>query len=444
MDPPAVRYAHSSEASIAYQVAGQGPPDLAYLMGPASHSEMLWSHPLPAAFLERLAAFSRLIVHDRRGTGLSDPWESAPIYEQQVEDLLAVLDDAGAGQVALFGSSEAGRVAAIFAATYPERVTSLILAGVAARGRAVLHPEYVQALRELVDRRWGSGGTLDFYAPSLAADEDFRRWYGHYERAACSPGMARKLIELISRHDIADVLPAVRVPTLVLQRRADPVVPPEEGREVADLVPGARYVELPGDDHLSYGSGAQELLDEVEEFVTGERRPVPADRVLVTVLFTDIVGSTQRAAAEGDARWRDLLDRHDALFRHQLARFGGREVKATGDGFLAAFDGPARAVSCARAAAEGIRRLGLELRAGVHTGECERRGDDLGGLAVHIGARVMALAGPGEVLVSSTVKDLVVGSGLEFEDRGEHDLRGAPGTWRLYAAGQRPGTPLPD
>ncbi len=435
METPAVRYAHSSGASIAYQVAGEGPPDLAFLMGPASHSEMLWPERRPGAFLERLASFSRLIVHDRRGTGLSDPWESAPMYEQQVDDLLAVLDAAGAEKVALFGTSEAGRMAAIFAATYPERVGSLVLFGVGARGGAVLTPEVVEAILDLVDDNWGSGGTLDFYAPSLAGDDDFRRWYGHYERAACSPGMARKLVDLTARSDISDILPAIRVPTLVLGRTEDPLVPLEEARKFAELIPGADFRELGGIDHVSYGSGAGELLDEVEEFVTGQRRPAPVDRVLTTVLFTDIVGSTQRAAAEGDAGWRKLLDGHDDLLRRQLTRYGGREVKTTGDGFLAAFDGPARAVTCAQAAAEGVRRLGLEIRAGVHTGECERRGDDLGGLAVHIGSRVMGLAGPGEVLVSSTVKDLVVGSGLEFEDRGEHELRGAPGAWRLYAAG---------
>ena len=247
-------------------------------------TEMLWSHPRPAAFLERLAGFSRLIVHDRRGTGLSDPWESAPIYEQQVEDLLAVLDAAGAGQVALFGASEAGRLAAIFAATYPERVRSLTLFGVSTRGRALLQPEFIEALLEMVDRNWGSGGTLDFYSPSLAGDEDFRRWYGHYERAACSPGMARKLIDLISRTDIADVLPAIRVPTLVLRRENDPIVPRAEGEEVAASIPGARYVELPGGDHLSYGDGSEELLDEVEEFVTGERQPARVDRVLLSAV----------------------------------------------------------------------------------------------------------------------------------------------------------------
>ena len=293
----------------------------------------------------------------------------------------------------------------------------------------------MEAILDLVDDNWGSGGTLDFYAPSLAGDDDFRRWYGHYERAACSPGMARKLVDLTARSDISDILPAIRVPTLVLGRTEDPLVPLEEARKFAELIPGADFRELGGIDHVSYGSGAGELLDEVEEFVTGQRRPAPVDRVLTTVLFTDIVGSTQRAAAEGDAGWRKLLDGHDDLLRRQLARYGGREVKTTGDGFLAAFDGPARAVTCAQAAAEGVRRLGLEIRAGVHTGECERRGEDLGGLAVHIGSRVMGLAGPGEVLVSSTVKDLVVGSGLEFQDRGEHELRGAPGAWRLYAAG---------
>jgi class 3 adenylate cyclase len=372
-------------------------------------------------------------MHDRRGTGSSDPADRPPTVDEQAEDLIAVLDELSIGRFALVGTSEASRMAAYTAATHPERVTSLVLHGLSPQGAGIQRPEVLDVLRNMVDREWATPAMLHLFAPSLADDERFGVWWGRYMRMAASPRVAKQFLEFALKTDVTDVLPTIRVPTLVTHRTGDRLAPVEDGRAAAKLIPGARFVELPGDDNLTYGDRAAELMDEIESFLTGTRRAAPTDRILATVLFTDIVDSTRQAAALGDAAWRALLDRHDAVVRDVLADHGGREVKTTGDGFLAAFDGPARAIAAAGAIDDRTRAIGVEVRAGIHTGECERRGEDLGGMAVHIGARIAALAGAGEVLVSSTVRDLTVGSGFEFDDRGEHELKGVPGQWRVLA-----------
>src|SRR4051812_29910089 len=407
--------------------------DLALVQGPISASEMLWEQPRAVAFFDRLGSFARVVLHDRRGTGASDPVERPPTVDEQAADLIAVLDELSIERFALVGTSEASRMAAYAAATNPERVTSLVLHGLSPRGAGIRRPEILEALRNMIEHEWATPSMLRLFAPSLADDERFATWWGRYMRHAASPRVAQQFLEFALKTDVTDVLPTIRVPTLVTHRSDDRLAPIEDGRAAAALIPGARFVELPGDDNLTYGNRAGELLDEIESFLTGARRAPPTDRILATVLFTDIVDSTRRAAELGDAAWRALLDRHDDAVRDVLDEYGGREVKTTGDGFLAAFDGPARAIPAARAVVERVRRIGLEVRAGIHTGECERRGDDLGGMAVHIGARISALAGPGEVLVSSTVRDLTVGSGFEFEDHGDHELKGVPGTWRVLA-----------
>ena len=433
MRTPPVRYARSGDASIAYQAFGVGPIDLALVQGPISASEMLWEQPRAVAFLNRLASFARVVLHDRRGTGSSDPVDHPPTVDQQAEDLIAVLDELSIERFALVGTSEAARMAAYTAATNPERVTSLVLHGLSPSGAGIRRPEVLEVLREVAIRQWGTAGMLQLFAPSLVDDERFCAWWGRYTRMAASPRVAAQFLEFALKTDVTDVLPTIRVPTLVTHRTGDRLAPVEDGRAAAAQIPGARFVELPGEDNLTYGDRAGELADQIESFLTGARRAPATDRVLATVLFTDIVDSTRQAAALGDAAWRELLDHHDELTRDALAHYGGREVKTTGDGFLAAFDGPARAIPAARMIVERVGGLGLEVRAGIHTGECERRGDDLGGMAVHIGARIASLSGPSEVLVSSTVRDLTVGSGFEFDDRGEHELKGVPGTWRVLA-----------
>src|SRR4051794_1334137 len=430
---PQVRYARNGDGSVAYQVLGDGPLDVALVAGPVSAIELLWDQPRAVSFFTRLASFSRLVIHDRRGCGSSDPVDHPPTVEEQAEDLIAVMDAVGIDRFALVGTSEAARMAAYTAATRPDRVTSLALYALSPSGAALRNPSILDTLRDAIERDWGSENLLPLFAPSLVDDKRFVTWWGRYTRLAASPRVAAQFLEASLMTDVSDVLPTIRVPTVVLNRTGDRLAPVAEGRAAAELIPGARWVELPGEDNLTFGGGSDQLVAHIEELLTGTRAAPPTDRVLATVLFTDIVDSTQRAAELGDRRWRELLDRHDDLVRGALARFGGREVKTTGDGFLAAFDGPARAVAGARAIVEGMRDLDLEVRAGIHTGECERRGDDLGGLALHIGARVAALAGPGEVLVSSTVRDLTVGSGLEFDDRGEHELKGVPGLWRILA-----------
>jgi pimeloyl-ACP methyl ester carboxylesterase len=436
---PETRYAKSGDVHIAYQVTGNGPLDLIYVPGFVSHVEQLWEEPRAARFLHRLASFCRLIRFDKRGTGLSDRVVAIPTLEERMDDVRAVMDAVGSQRAALLGSSEGGPMCALFAATYPQRTSALIMYGAMARiAWAPDHPwgrtlEEHEALLRIRETTWGTAATVSTYSPSLAADDHYTRWLGAYERASASPGAALAVLRMNWEIDVRPVLPTIRVPTLVLHRADDRAIRVEHGRYVAAQIPSAKYVELAGPDHLPWAGDVDPVLDEIEEFLTGARHGTEPDRVLATVLFTDIVRATEKAAVLGDRRWRDILEAHHALVRRQLVHFRGREIDTAGDGFLAAFDGPARAVRCACAVRESIRPLGIEIRAGLHTGECEVVGDKLGGIAVHTGARVAASAAPGDVLVSSTLKDLVAGSGLLFEDRGVHGLKGVPGEWRLYA-----------
>jgi class 3 adenylate cyclase len=423
-------YARSGDASIAYQTLGEGPIDLVLINGPASHLEVMWEEPATARCFERLASFSRLVMFDRRGTGLSDPVSSPPTLEQQMDDLCAVLDAVGIEKTAIWGAGDLG-LSAMFAATYPERVTTLVLSSVAPQGATTLTPELRTQFLDAIEEHWGDGTLLEVYAPSQIGNHAFEEWWGRMQRSAVSPGMARQLMDMLAQTDLRPILPTIRVPTLVTHQLDNRYIPIQYGREVASLIPNARFIEYPGEDAYTWVDAP--VLDDVEEFLTGRRGLVESDRVLATVLFTDIVGSTEYASHLGDGRWRALLDEHNAVVRAELTRWRGQEVKTIGDGFLATFDGPARAVHCAANIVDAVRALGLRIRAGLHTGECELVGSDVAGIAVHIGARVMATAGADEVLASSTVKDLVVGSGLRFCDRGLHSLKGVPDEWRLYA-----------
>ena len=440
---PETRYARSGKVNIAYQVTGEGPLDLVYVPGWVSHVELAWEEPTLASFLARLGSFSRLITFDKRGTGLSDrvPDDQLPTLEQRMDDLRAVMDASGSQRAALFGVSEGGNMSILFAATYPQRTAALVTFGCFAK--RVWSPDYIWApkleSRELeyehVEREWGKLMDLSQLTPSRINDAEFVRRLSTYLRRSASPSAAVALLRMNTQIDVRAVLPAISVPTLVVHRTDDHDVSVEEGRWMAARIPGARFVEMPGDDHLPWVGDQDAVLDEVQEFLTGVRPARDVDRVLATVLFTDIVGSTERLACVGDKAWRGLLDRHHAMVRKEFVAFRGREVNAAGDGFFATFDGPARAVRCALRVQEGARVLGIAVRSGLHTGEVELAGDNVAGLAVHIGARVCALAEGDQTLVSSTVKDLVSGSGLRFTDRGVHVLKGVPGEWRLYAAG---------
>jgi pimeloyl-ACP methyl ester carboxylesterase len=437
---PTTRYARTGTVSIAYQVVGDGPRDLVFVSGWVSHLEAGWDEPLLARFRRRLASFSRLILFDKRGTGMSDrvPDANLPTLEQRMDDVRAVMDAAGSERAALFGHSEGASMAILFAATYPERTAALVTFG--AFACRVWHPDYPwaptreqrQKSFDVIQRDWGGEVDMSDLAPSLAHDDAFRRRLSTYLRLSASPGAALALSRMNTEIDVRNILPAIRVPTLILHRTGDLDANIEEGRYIAARIPDAKFLELPGPDHLPWVGDQGEVVDEIEEFLTGIRPAPQPDRMLATVLFTDIVGSTERAASLGDRAWRDVLDQHHASVRRELAHFRGQEITTTGDGFLATFDGPARAVRCAVAIRDRLRESGLEVRAGVHTGECERMGDNIGGLAVHIGSRVAGLAGPGEVLASSTVKDLVAGSGIVFEDRGAYPLKGIPGEWRVF------------
>jgi pimeloyl-ACP methyl ester carboxylesterase len=441
MGPPDTRYARSGDVNIAYQVVGEGPPDLVYVPGWISNVDLNWEEPGYARFLGRLASFARLIVFDKRGTGLSDrvPVDQLPTLEQRMDDVRGVMDATGSERATLLGVSEGGPMCALFAATYPDRTANLIMYGTYARrspgpgypwGRP--QEEHVARLQE-IEEGWGGPVWLEPRAPSVMEDERFVNWWATYLRQSASPQAVLALTQMNYEVDVREVLPTIRVPTLVVHRTGDRIMHTEEARYLADRIAGARLVLLPGDDHLPWVADQDAILDEIEEFVTGVRPVHQPDRVLATVLFTDVVGSTERAAQLGDRRWRQLLQEHHAVVRRELDRYRGREIDTAGDGFLATFDGPARAIHCARAICDALRPLGLEIRAGVHTGEVELMDSNVGGIAVHIAARVMAAAGQGEVMVSSTVKDLVAGSGIGFEDRGEHALKGVPGEWHLFA-----------
>jgi class 3 adenylate cyclase len=429
---PPTRYARSGEARIAYQVIGDGPPDVAMIGGPASHLDLQWEDPETARARRRYGSFARAIFFDRRGTGLSDPVDRLPSLDLQMDDLDAVLDAVGVERVALIGAVEGG-LCAMYAATHPDRVTALVLINVAGSGAVTLRDERRAQILDLIENHWGEGRFAELYAPEQARDERFADWWGRFERACVSPLMARRLVDLNAQADVTGVLPAIRVPTLVLIRRDNPLVPVAAARAAASLIPDARVVEADGADLYNWPGADDPEMDLIEELLTGRRPERGAERVLATVLFTDIVGSTEHAAQIGDRAWRNMLDRHHAIVRELLDHFRGREIKTLGDGFVVTFDRPAAAVRCAQEIVEQVDALGLSVRCGLHTGECELLDGDVGGIAVHISARVNALARGGEVLVSSTVKDLVVGSDLDFDDRGPHDLRGVPGEWRLYA-----------
>jgi class 3 adenylate cyclase len=450
---PRTRYARCGDLNLAYQVKGEGPLDIVLVPSFVSNIEFSWGHPDVKAWLDRLASFARLIVFDKAGTGLSDPIPGARTLEQRVEEIEAVMEAAGSQSAALLGLSEGGPMSILFAASNPGRVKALVLFGtfvtlpplgssweescadLARKGIPERYwPTEAQVERgsgawESVTEHWGEGEMLARLVPSLGDAQQLAM----LERLAASPAMARTTMQSAALINVADVLPAIAVPTLVVHADED-LVPVQYGRYIADHIPGARMLEVTGHDHAPWFVEHADLVeDELEEFLTGARHAPTAERVLSTVLFTDIVQSTERAHELGDARWRAVLERHDEVTRAEFVRFGGREVKSTGDGFLATFDGPARAIHCTEAIRDAVSGLGIEIRAGIHTGECELLGADVGGIAVHIAARVNALAGAREILVSRTVRDLVVGSGIAFEDRGVHSLKGVPGEWSLLA-----------
>lgn len=439
---PETRYAKSGDGvHIAYQVLGKGSLDVVLVPGFVSNVDAVWEFPEHAAFLRRLASFCRLIVFDKRGTGMSDRSSQIFTLEQRMEDVHAVMDDARSERAALFGISEGGPMSFLFAATYPARTRALVLYGsYAKRSRSADYPfgwsddQWATVLGN-IERRWGTpeGINVSLWAPSIAQDEKRAGRAAAYIRAGGSPGTVLAVMSMNREIDVREILPSVRVPTLVIHRTEERVISVEHARYMAARIPQARLVELPGIDHMPWIGDSEAILQEVEEFLTGERHAPDLERVLATVLFTDIVESTERATALGDRRWRQLLQDFQGSVRGQLVAYRGREIDTAGDGFLSAFDGPARAIRCAAAIRDAARSLGIEVRAGLHSGECEVIGDKLGGIAVHTGARVAAHAAPGEILVSQTVKDLVAGSGLAFRDRGAHQLKGIPGDWRLHA-----------
>lgn len=437
MNIPETRYARSGDVNIAYQVAGRGPMDLVLVPGFVSHLDLDWEEPRSAHALRRLASFSRLIRFDKRGTGLSDRTVGLPDLETRMDDVRAVMDAVGSERAVLYGYSEGGPMCCLFAATYPERVSALVIYASYAKRRDpdgdypwAATWEERRAYAAEVERMWGE--EADRTRMGANVDDAMAAWYLRRARAAASPGAARDLILMNSQIDVRHVLPAISSPTLVLHRTGDGDSRVEEGRYLAEHIEGARFVELPGADHLPMVEPDQ-ILDEIEGFLTGVRRGPDPDRVLATVLFTDLVRSTEMAVEVGDRRWAELIETHHAVVRRELERFRGRELDVAGDGFFAAFDGPARAIRCAAAVRAALGRIGLTVRAGLHTGECEQVDGKLAGVAVVIGARISAQAADGEILVSSTVHDLVAGSGIGFAERGEHELKGVPGRRRLYA-----------
>ena len=439
---PTTKYTRGGDAHIAYQVVGEGPHDLVLVPGWVSHVEHVWEEPAVSHFLRRLASFSRLILLDRRGTGLSDRVTGLPTLEQRMDDIRAVMDAAGSEQAALFGISESGPMCLMFAATYPARTRALVLLNTFARMlRAPDYPiglpdEVLEKFLERIEETWGTGTiSANLFNPSVAHDERFRQSWARIERFAVSPGGMKALMRMLHETDARHALSAIRVPTLIVHREGDQIARVEGGRYIAEHIHGAKYVQLPGNDHFAWVGNTDSILDEVEEFLTGARHTSDTERILATVMFSDIVDATRsRCLSWATAAGVTCFRRSNRRSARELARFRGRAVKTMGDGFLATFDGPARGIRCATAIRDAARaQFGLEIRSGLHTGEIEVIGNDVGGIAVHIGARVGASARPGEVLVSGTVKDLVVGSGIPFEDRGERELKGVPGERRLYA-----------
>jgi len=440
---PQTRFAQSGDVNIAYQVVGSGPIDLVFVMGWVSNIDEFWTEPSFAHFLERLAKFSRLILFDKRGTGLSDRVDehNLPTLETRMDDVRAVMDACGSKRAALFGISEGGPMCALFAATYPERTAALMTFGSYAKSRP--SPDYPWARSDeewaawldAIAKEWGQGPMgLEARVPARVNDERFREWWTRYLVRSATPKTALALTRMNSQIDVRAALPIISAPTLIMHRTGDRALPIDGSRYIAERIPGARLAEFPRDDHLPWTSDAEPVLAAIEEFLTGSKHVEEPDRVLATVMFADIAGSTERAAAVGDRAWRGQLERFYGLVRGQLERHRGREIDTAGDGYFATFDGPARGVRCAQAIAREVKHLGLDVRAGLHTGEVEVLGEKVSGIAVHIGARIAAKAAPGEVVVSNTVKDLVAGSGLRFEDRGTHALKGVPGDWRLFLA----------
>jgi class 3 adenylate cyclase len=441
--PPETRYARNGAIHLAYQVLGAGPPNLLMVgVGLNGHVDYAWMEPSLARFMRRLASFSRLIEYDTRGVGLSDPVPggAAPAMDEQVDDIRALLDETGCQRAVLAGNAAGCAPALVFAAAHPERVESLILMGGYARLRAGagypqgLEQADIDQIAEAILGSWGTGADLDLIAPTVAADENFRRWYAQIQRLSASPATAAAMIRLWYDFDVRGVLPAISAPALVIARAGNAMFPAHHSRYLADHIAGAKYIEFPDADLFYFTGHADQVLEAIEEFVTGER-PLPSpDRFLGTVLFVDVAGSTRLAAEIGDSRFRDLIDGFHQLVRRQLDRYQGRLVDTAGDGALAVFDSPARAIGCAEAVRDGVRALGLQVRAGVHTGEMERGpGGEVRGIAVHTGARVAALAGPGEVLVSRTIRDLVAGAPIRLDSRGSHELKGVPGSWEVFA-----------
>jgi pimeloyl-ACP methyl ester carboxylesterase len=440
---PSTRYAKSGNVHVAYQVFGRGEIDLVFFPGFVSNIETYWEEPSFAHWLNKLAGFARVITFDKRGTGLSDRVESLPTMDERMDDVRAVMDAAGSQKAAVFGLSEGGSLAILFAAHYPERCRALVLWGAFAKFSSwFATPEKLERFFEYVEKDWGTGANLNAWAPSKKDDPVFRAWFARRERTAASPAAAIALMRMNSMIEISGILPYVHVPTLVIHRTQDPVVNVEGGRQLAKSIPNARLLEVPGIDHLPYlGDDSDQLIDEVAEFLTGVKPATGGDRILATVLLTDIVDSTKRAEAMGDRRWRELLDAHNAIIRRELTRFRGVEVKTTGDGFLATFDGPGRAIHCSLSLIPAMRPLGIEIRAGLHTGEVEVGKNDVRGIAVHVAARVAAQAQASECLVTRTVKDLVAGADIRFTECGKRDLKGLAEPVDLFAAA--PALPAP-
>jgi pimeloyl-ACP methyl ester carboxylesterase len=445
MQTPRTHYAKSDSVNVAYQVVGDGARTIVCAPGWVTHVEILWEDPGWVRMMQGLAAFARVIVFDKRGTGASDRDVGYPTLDDRMDDIRAVMDAVGVERAALFGWSEGGNMACTFAAAHPERTSHLVLFGVFAK--RVPSPDYPwapspEARRRWIDaveRHWGEGVDIDVIAPSRVGDRAFRDWWNRLERMAASPGAARKIALLNSDIDLRAVLPAVRAPTLVMRRRGDRDVRVEEGRYVAACIPGARFVELEGEDHLLWSQGVDAVVAEIAQFVAGEREAAPVDTALATILCTDIVDSTARRAAAGDAAWHALMGRHDAAVREILRRRQGVEINTTGDGFLASFSSPGRAIAAAVEIGDAAKALGVPVRAGVHTGECARRDGAFTGIAIDIAVRIAALAGGGEVVASRTVRDLTIGAGFDFSSRGEHALKGAPGAWEVFAVSPRSG-----
>ena len=426
------RYALNGDLRVAYRTSREGPRDIVLVPNWLTNCDVFPELPFVQGWVEAMTSLGRLIFFDQPGTGASDPVTpgALPIMEQWADSITAVLDDLGSHAAVLLTLVGSFATGALFAATHPSRTAALVVLEGFADTSGIPHLE--EAIAAVVEM-WGKGEYEYVVNPDMPWNEEIRATWARYERLAASPGTVALMMPLLSEVDVRALLPTVRVPTLVLHHIDDPVIPPEWGKYIADHIPGAKYVQLPGRNVNHYVEPWHSSFQEIAQFLTGHQADVADDRVLATVLFTDIVDSTRRAAEMGDRDWRALLDAHDAVVRSQLARFRGREVNTSGDGFLAMFDGPQRAIRCAMAIRDAVQALGIQVRAGLHTGECEVRGDDIGGIGVHIGARVSALAGPNGVLVSSTLRDLVIGSGLEFEDRGSYELKGVPGEWRLFA-----------